>query len=432
MKYRQTTATASPTRIAADNNPPFLVVQTVLHIDAAKENDTQQQSGVTMMLHLSNGQTVRPQDCSLTFCTALPLEIASMNAHSGGTVRYRPWCGDTLVSLEWLGGGVIQTNTTTTTMVDLDQQPLPPLHQQEQVHPSLELAVRRIHVVRELEAALKYSRNGTSLSSLTKVGKELYQSRVTEHLRQPMALRKVMCGLPFCLYYALLGCSLDQMTTRDDVPVVQAWIQIVMEGFQDSDWTKQCKPLMLRVSQDVVMSENEKVQSVMTMTLFQFLNAAGTWFANQREYHAALWCHEKNVAQSVARGMHNSLAHALDALAATHCHFGNYTEAFACVEQSLAIACTNTRVRQAQNLRTVAQGQIGTSGRLAPFRGIASKTPKSLDGVCASCGKGNIMCRAACCRLVWYCNQQCQKTHWVRVHKHTCLYTKSQHSVELK
>jgi hypothetical protein len=152
------------------------------------------------------------------------------------------------------------------------------------------------------------------------------------------------------------------------------------------------------------------------------------------------------------------IGQAFDCLTQTHMEHGNVSVAFRCLEQSLDTTdgggVTEYRIQLATQLRQLTSSCKGTSGRITPFtlrESVSVEDPSvwksrekdMVDPVCAECGKGQgtnnnrhpqqqqdtttndvlpIIHIASCCGLVCYCNTSCQKKHWIRVHRYTCLF----------
>lgn len=341
--------------------------------------------------------------------------VVHMNTHGGAILQsLQPLVGvaNTLLSMEWMDPVVEQG------YLDFNANHPSPRHD----IPS-GLGNRRVETLAQLTHQVS-SRRGTCLAA---IGQQLYGALVNEYMYQPEQLRHLLLHLPFVLYHDLLEPCLQKLTP-DDVAVVHAWLNMVFEGFNDSVWTNQCQDLvLLQASRTANSSDRDDVLRLQMFTvMYKLLTAMGQWFAKKTtEYRAALWCHEKALALSAAHGMDNCVSYALDYLAQTNYRCDDMLSAFLCLEQSMAMGPTESRVRHARAIRAAAKTWIGTSGTLTPFARVEKKNGKPLELVCASCGQANVRNRAGCCRLIYYCNKQCQKAHWVRVHRHTCLFAKT-------
>ena len=382
-------------------------------------------NGTTVTLLTAGGRVLPNQDVrELTLvggCFVFALE--KLNTQGGATLRSKaPVVGlhGTLLSLEWLEPAIDN-------IFDLDT----PF--QLATHRIANLRASRMDNLHNLTREVKEQRQDFAGVSLMAVGQRLYYPTISAQIREPVKLRETLLALPFVLFNPLLLPFLTQLK-RPDREIVRVWLNVAFECFNDRLWTAQCKSLIVPGMES---DGDEKLHAQMFESMFIFLNSLGKWFASQGEYPASIWCHEKNLALSVANCMDQFIANSLEFLAKTHGRRGNTLSAFRCLEQAMAFQCTESRVKEARALRSSVRGLVGTSGYLTPFY---TRPTLLADGgnvcqdqqrnVCASCGRVEQQNVATCCRLVCYCNATCQKKHWVRVHKHTCLFGKSGELVE--
>ena len=398
---------------------PFLVHL----VEPTQTNTTTTTTTVTLLM--SDGRTLPFQGLQKLALVGGRFEfsLVKLNTQGGATLRSTaPLVGlqGTLLSLEWLEEVPDNLLNLDKTMQLVSQAPT-------------DLQASRLDTLRNLTREVCEQRRDFAGVSLIAVGQRLYHPIVSSQIHEPDKLRETLLTLPFVLFNPLLLPSLTKMK-RQDREIVRVWLNVAFECFNDRVWTTQCKGLVL-LGIEGDGDDEEKLHTQMFMAMFNFLNTIGKWFASQGEYPASTWCHDKNLALSAANCNDDCMAHSLEFSAKAHGRHGNTLAAFRCLEQAMAIQPTESRMKDAQALRASAKNQVGTSGYITPFysRQVSTDDNGSVwqkheqdghCGVCAFCGRGEQKNVATCCRLVCYCNAACQKKHWVRVRKHTCLFGK--------
>ena len=68
-----------------------------------------------------------------------------------------------------------------------------------------------------------------------------------------------------------------------------------------------------------------------------------------------------------------------------------------------------------------AQNWFGTTGRLVSWSPTESGNSESTEWKCKACGADRATKKCSSCHTVTYCNVECQKVHWKKSHKITCL-----------
>lgn len=152
-------------------------------------------------------------------------------------------------------------------------------------------------------------------------------------------------------------------------------------------------------------------------------NYVGEWFEQAKEFRAAIWCYSQNLIDSDD-----------DYLATLNCNIAlaykkmdNFVDAHKYYEEAILIVNPNAVSKEelemlfnnATALQQEARHWFGTSDHLTPF--TSDNVSLEANNKCQSCQAEGATKSCSACHLVCYCNIDCQKKHWKKVHKRTCL-----------
>eukprot|EP00986_Skeletonema_menzelii_P006513 scaffold2478_cov136-Skeletonema_menzelii.AAC.4 len=205
----------------------------------------------------------------------------------------------------------------------------------------------------------------------------------------------------------------DELEQEDWYLIFDALIKVGMHLRHDEEWLN-----ALKKSFTFAMPE-EHLHNV----LFNTNNLVGEWFEKAKEFRAAIWCYSQNLTISDD-----------DYLAALKCNIAlaykkmdNFVDAHKYYEEAILVVNPNKVSKQelgdlfnnATALQQEAGHWFGTSDHLPPF--ATENVSSDANNKCQSCQAEGATKSCSACHLVCYCNIDCQKEHWKKVHKRTCL-----------
>lgn len=176
------------------------------------------------------------------------------------------------------------------------------------------------------------------------------------------------------------------------------------------------------------------------LILYRIINKIGELFEEQLELRAAIWCYNHNLKSLKDQNVRFPRTAPRKSLVSQLCYIGlankrmdNFTEASRCYEAAINELSAHSSafgrpgvkeslmknlIGNAKQLQLEANEWFGTSGEMTGWS--LENNDDVVEMACATCsGKGVKKCSA--CRLVCYCNTECQSSHWTNVHKYTCL-----------
>ena len=152
-------------------------------------------------------------------------------------------------------------------------------------------------------------------------------------------------------------------------------------------------------------------------------NFVGEWFEQAKEFRAAIWCYNQNLTDSDD----DYLATLKCNIALAYKKMDNFVDAHKYYEEAILIVNPNAVSKEelemlfnnATALQQEARHWFGTSDHLTPF--TSENVSLEANNKCQSCQAEGATKSCSACHLVCYCNIDCQKEHWKKVHKRTCL-----------
>lgn len=180
-------------------------------------------------------------------------------------------------------------------------------------------------------------------------------------------------------------------------------------------------------------------------THFNLMTTIGEWFEKRKQFSAAIWCYNENLKfiQSLSSSSCCSssvfddtkkdecIGTQLSYLALAHKRMGNFVQAKNLYEESLKYSNGLSKRQQkailsnCKEMQKAASGWFGNSGYITPFTTITNiMTSEDEDcryGKCSFCGKDGATKKCSACKLAFFCDVDCQKKSWKKIHSHTCL-----------
>jgi hypothetical protein len=178
----------------------------------------------------------------------------------------------------------------------------------------------------------------------------------------------------------------------------------------------------------IVMQSDDPVavEEMLDITLVNINGFVGEWFEKEKEFRAAIWCYNHNMEYVQDEHLVNLLSN----IALANKRMDNFSDAFKYYEEALILgSATGTSqhimthlYNNANMLQQAVKDWFGTSGHLPSW----SFTPEDVSSLetnnkCQSCKAEGATKSCSACHLVCYCNTDCQKEHWKKVHKRTCV-----------
>ena len=201
--------------------------------------------------------------------------------------------------------------------------------------------------------------------------------------------------------------------------VFYSLIKIGMYLRHDEEWQNANSKGFSFVMQSSDMPKEEQLYNI-------FLNIngfVGEWFEKVKEFRAALWCYNHNLATSQGEHLVNLKCN----IALAHKRMDNFAVAHKYYEEAILLAISIGRPKQqmgllidnANTLQQAVKDWFGTSGHLPPF--TTEDASLEANNKCQSCNAIGATKSCSACHIVCYCNIDCQKEHWKKVHKRTCV-----------
>ena len=178
------------------------------------------------------------------------------------------------------------------------------------------------------------------------------------------------------------------------------------------------------------------------VSLCRILNKVGEFFEKHLEFRAAVWCYSQNLRSVPDPNTRFSQVDQKKLFVSQLCYVGlankqmdNFVEASRCYEAALTELANHDSAtfggaemkqdliknltHNAKKMQAEAKEWFGTTGEITGWNqevggGIFAEKK------CASCGGEGIR-KCSACRLVCYCNKECQASHWKKAHKYACL-----------
>lgn len=275
---------------------------------------------------------------------------------------------------------------------------------------------------------------------------QTYMPGLQNNLSNAEALHRELLYVPFVAYGVFLRTTIksDVLHTRDlqsaklIVALALQQAEVQREGAEDflflTEMLGQCFGVPPMASSDT------KTEQIFCLSLYTILAAMGEWFEMRlEEFCTAIWCYKKAwvVAEvapfplggteryanlKVTDWMNTGVAYR--SMEDFHSAAKYYEKAFNLLALPAQAASRAGLIQNGRRMQENVPDWIGTSGRLTPWETGRSEIRNA--GECSSCGQADARKRCGSCRQVFYCSVGCQRAHWRKVHKHTCLFRNAQ------
>lgn len=277
----------------------------------------------------------------------------------------------------------------------------------------------------------------------------MLDKRITDETQNKMLLllkpfQEGLLSVPYLLYKEVFqhyhqiyhaqaegGNSID-LTKESWTLVFYSLIKIGIYLHRDTAWFKsnhKFEAWYVRYSGEM---DGLTINQLVDHILYNMTSKCGEWFEEVQEYRAGIWCYNHNLvaAQNWDLSFQNEvvqnscIAAQLGYIALANKRMDNFVDAFKYYEQVLTAAeslpgsegfITNNK-NNAKLLQNACKGWFGTSGYITCWDPEIED-----DDKCSACGADGSTKKCSACRLVCYCSVNCQRNHWAKVHKHTCL-----------
>ncbi len=195
--------------------------------------------------------------------------------------------------------------------------------------------------------------------------------------------------------------------------VFDALIKVGIYLHNDKDWQNTInKSFTFNIEEDFVNT-----------SLININNAIGEWFERVEQFRAAIWCYTQNL--TVCEDDYVATLKCNIALA--HKMMGSFVEAHKNYEEAILLGGKfptskedkESVLHNAEGLQYEAKFWFGTSDHLPSF--TSGSAPLEANTKCQSCQAEGATKSCSACHIVCYCNIDCQKEHWKKVHKRTCV-----------
>lgn len=252
----------------------------------------------------------------------------------------------------------------------------------------------------------------------------------------------VLLSVPFLIYIDIALFLLEFLQNKaaegemDDLNhyyrclVVYSLVKVGVYLRYDEEWHSSNSKL-----EAVIKSHtDDPIEVLMDRTIHKIINVAGEWFENEKEFRAAVWCYAINLADlrnaNVMSWLPTEerkylLIDLLNYIALANKRMDNFVDAYTYYEEAIVVynsisspRRTQPLIENAKLLQSTAGQWFGTSAKITSW-----KSPEDVisPNYCATCSAEGALKSCAACHLVCYCDIDCQREHWKKVHKHTCL-----------
>lgn len=403
--------------------------------------------------HTHELSSLRPYDGIMHFY------VNQMNVQGGGILSHS--CGTNIhngssdaFSMKWTSSvseieGEIDTSHSGCWYFDLEQKTC----NLTEIVNDLEVQQLRMDFVRSIEDNKDHMLNRHGFwGILCDMLDGRIKQGVSENLLKDIApFQKGLLSVPFLTYQQVmlryfqifnnetgddtLGLS-DLLSSKDWCLVFFSLIKVAIHLRGDKEWHNSNQRF-----QDwyVVFSANEfasqSVEQWMETVLYNLTTKTAEWFETVQEYRAAIWCYKLNLDTEKSLSNVNDdneikdyMASLLGYIALANKRMDNFVEASRYYEEAILLT---ERVRQpgvplraviknAKSMQEVSKNWYGTDGCITGWKSSACDDA-SRSMKCSSCQAEGAAKKCSACRLAIYCSSGCQKDHWSKVHKHTCL-----------
>lgn len=183
---------------------------------------------------------------------------------------------------------------------------------------------------------------------------------------------------------------------------------------------------------------NDEINQGFGASIYQIIIKIGEWFEDRHEFRAAIWCYKHNLrsvkdpeATFPSNMRKECLVSQLSYIGLANKRMDYFVAACRYYEEAM-IACSahisafDTPAKKdklmkglicnAKMMQSETKEWFGTSGDITSWG-----APAVTETACATCGVERATEKCSACRLVRYCNRDCQGVHWKKAHKYTCL-----------
>ena len=247
---------------------------------------------------------------------------------------------------------------------------------------------------------------------------------------------QVLLAVPFVLYSDIVHYYLKLVKEEDDTEIewwCSAFFLLIKVGVylrNDDEWTKANS----KIEAYIKTKTDEPMEFLFDRAIHKMTNHVGEWFEAEKEFRAAIWCYAQNLEDlrdetkmtTIPPETRKTLTvDMLSYIGLANKRMDNFIEAFKCYEEAIIIKSTANSPNEGQPiigngkvLQQAAKEWYGTSGKITSW-----ESPEDVDvpNKCQSCNGEGTLRACAACQLVCYCKVECQRDHWQKVHKHTCL-----------
>ena len=258
-----------------------------------------------------------------------------------------------------------------------------------------------------------------------------------------ISFQHVLLSIPFLLYdevsmywFALYKDEAqwpEHMSKDNWCLIFYSFVKIGMYLWKDEERHRANSKLESLICQN--LSDDFGLTLQMNSIIYQLVKRTGEWYESANEFRAAIWCYNYNL--SLTRDPNVMFppdaredcecAH-LSYLGLAYKSMDNFVEAANYYEEAIiafkAMESPKVEYSMKENsLRMCNQAQhwYGTTGRLVSWSSIESGNSESSEWKCKACGADGATKKCSSCHTVAYCNVECQKVHWKKSHKITCL-----------
>ena len=226
--------------------------------------------------------------------------------------------------------------------------------------------------------------------------------------------------------------SVEDLSDDDWCLIFYSLVKIGMHLRKDEEWHKSNAKFEAHVK-SVHESQGEtefNINETMEELLYNLTSKVGEWFEECDEFRAAIWCYTHNLA--LCRNLDvpvppeardRVLVDQLNYIALANKRMDNFVDAYRYYEEAIVAHSVGSESQQplidnAKVLQRDSKDWFGTNGRITSWE---SSKDIIATRKCPTCDAEGAAKKCSACHLVCYCDLDCQRGHWKKVHKYTCL-----------
>lgn len=310
-----------------------------------------------------------------------------------------------------------------------------------------EVAESRNTITRTIE-------EGVNLNAMLATLQQALTSAIVNHISDEaldiVPFQKGLFSVPILIYLDTVTFIFDlyrregaqeqmgfDLTDDDWCLIFYSMVKIGVYLWNDEEWHRSNANMEAQIG-EMSASQGQGIFEAkprMDASMYQMLNRTGELYEEMKEFRAAIWCYSQTL-ESVGdptvkffpdHARKDCLVHVLSYLGLANKRMDNFAEASRYYDEAI-VACKSSNLdvssyallQNTKMLQSAAKDWFGSYGRFTKWE---TYREDSLNGekICSTCGAGGASKKCAACHLACFCDADCQRSHWKKVHKLTCL-----------